>query len=89
MAYETKVYVVQKANAEGELTADLLGVKLTHLSAHQLAKAHAPAAVRPFVADKLETPQAAVLQPEPPPVSEQERYRRLCNQLQLSLFDLP
>ena len=46
--YVTKVYVVQKADGE------VIAVKLTHSSAHAVAKRHAPARVHFAVADKTE-----------------------------------
>jgi hypothetical protein len=54
MAYETKVYVVQKADRDGNL-GEVLAVKLSHGSAHQIAKDHAPAKVHFVIADKSET----------------------------------
>ena len=53
MAYETKVYVVQKADREGRL-GEVLAVKLNHTAAHAIAKKHAPAKVHFAIADKSE-----------------------------------
>ena len=50
-SYTTKVYVVQKADADGVL-GDVIAVKLTHGAAHAIAKRHAPAMVHFAVADK-------------------------------------
>ena len=50
-SYSTKTYVVQKADHNGVLGA-VLAVKLTRAVAHQIAKAHAPAAVHFVLADK-------------------------------------
>lgn len=52
-SYQTKVYVVQKADPEGNL-GKVLAVKLTHTSAHAVAKRHAPAKVHFVIADKTE-----------------------------------
>ena len=51
MAFQTKVYVVQKADPEGKL-GQLLAVKLTYAAAHEIAKKNAPAKVHFVVADK-------------------------------------
>ena len=51
MAYEVRVYVVQKADREGNL-GDLLAVKLTFAAAHEIAKRKAPARVHVVTADK-------------------------------------
>ena len=53
MAYEVKVYAVQKADHEGAL-GELLAVKLTFASAHAIALKHAPAKVHCAVADKTD-----------------------------------
>ena len=52
-SYQTKVYVVQKADAEGNL-GKVLAVKLTHTSAHNVAKRCAPAKVHFVIADKTD-----------------------------------
>jgi len=52
-SYQTKVYVVQKSDVEGNL-GRLLAVKLTHAAAHAVAKRHAPAKVHFVLADKSE-----------------------------------
>ena len=49
-SYQTKVYVVQKSDVEGNL-GRLLAVKLTHAAAHAVAKRHAPAKVHFVLAD--------------------------------------
>jgi hypothetical protein len=54
MAYEVKVYVVQKGDHEGNL-GEILAVKLTYGAAHAVAKQHAPAKVHFAVADKAES----------------------------------
>jgi hypothetical protein len=51
MAYDVKVYVVQKFDRE-DREGPVLAVKLTRQAAHDLAKAHAPAKVIFAVADK-------------------------------------
>ena len=51
--YQTKVYVVQKADSGG-LLRDVLAVKLTLAAAHAIAKRHAPAKVHFVTADKSE-----------------------------------
>ena len=51
MAYEVKVYVVQRADREGNL-GELLAVKLTFAAAHTIAKRKAPARVHVVTADK-------------------------------------
>jgi len=58
------VYTVQRANPDGTLDPRILAVKLTHLSAHIIAKQFAPAMVKSLMADKSdmingETPDAA------------------------------
>ena len=53
MAYEVKVYAVQKADHEGNL-GELLAVKLTFAAAHAIAKRKAPAKVHVVTADKTE-----------------------------------
>ena len=53
MAYEVRVYVVQKADHEGRL-GDLLAVKLTYAAAHAIAKRKAPARVHVVTADKTD-----------------------------------
>lgn len=53
-SYQTKVYVVQKADPDGKL-GQLLAVKLTYAAAHEIAKRHAPAKVHFVVADKSQT----------------------------------
>lgn len=53
--YQTKVYVVQKADRDGVLGA-VLAVKLTHKAAHTVAKAFAPAKVHFALADKSDQP---------------------------------
>ena len=53
-AYVCKVYVVQKADRDGRLVGDVLAVKLTHQTAHAIAKANAPAKVTCVIADKSE-----------------------------------
>ena len=76
-SYSTKVYVVQKADHDGNL-GEVLAVKLNYISAHKIAKSYAPAKVIPFLADKVEE------------LSEPDRveYREQCNQLQMTIFDL-
>ena len=51
MAYEVRVYVVQKADREGNL-GDLVAVKLTFAAAHEIAKRKAPANIHVVTADK-------------------------------------
>lgn len=46
MAFEAKVYVVQRP------TGEIIAVKMAHGPAHAIAKAHAPAAVHFIIADK-------------------------------------
>ena len=79
MAYSCKVYVVQKADQDGNLTGPVVAVKLTHDDAHAIAKECAPAKVTCVLADK--GPQANAV--------DQETYRKLCKQLQFGLGDLP
>ena len=55
MAFETKVYDVQKFDREGK-EGPVLAVKLTHGAAHEIAKRNAPAKVIFAVADKDEKP---------------------------------
>ncbi len=54
--YTTKVYVVQQADRDGNLTGPVIAAKLTFKDAHQIAKDFAPARVTPFIADKSPTP---------------------------------
>ena len=49
--YQTKVYVVQKADHNGVL-GDVIAVKLTHGAAHSIAKQFAPCRVHFAIADK-------------------------------------
>ena len=51
-SYQCKVYVVQKADGDGRLYGEVLAVKLTYQSAHEIAKARAPAKVTCVIADK-------------------------------------
>lgn len=53
MAFETRVYVVQKADREGNL-GEVLAAKLSFGAAHAIAKKHAPAKVHFCIADKSE-----------------------------------
>lgn len=78
MAYQCKVYVVQKYDQDGQ-TGPVVAVKLTHEDAHAIAKECAPAKVTVVMADKGKTANAL----------DQETYRHLCNQLQFNLNDLP
>lgn len=59
MGMKVKVYVAMMVDPETGLPhGEPLGVRLTHLSAHQIAKRHAPAKVcGPYTATK-ENPQA-------------------------------
>ena len=50
-SYQTKVYVVQKADPNGVL-GDVIAVKLTHGAAHAIAKQFAPCRVHFAIADK-------------------------------------
>ncbi|CAA2141474.1 hypothetical protein [Hyphomicrobium sp. ghe19] len=49
--YQTKVYIVQKYDRDGS-PGEIIAVKLTFASAHQLAKSNAPAKVVFAIADK-------------------------------------
>lgn len=49
--YACKVYVVQKTDRQGT-PQEVLAVKLTHSTAHEIAKAYAPARVICVMADK-------------------------------------
>ena len=49
--YQTKVYVVQKADHYG-VPGDVIAVKLTHGAAHAIAKQFAPCRVHFAIADK-------------------------------------
>jgi hypothetical protein len=53
--FDVKVYIVQKFDRDGN-PGEVLAVKLTHASAHMLAKAAAPAKVIFGVADKTLLP---------------------------------
>jgi hypothetical protein len=55
VAFETKVYVVQKFDREGR-EGPVIAVKLTHATAHDIAKRNAPAKVIFAVADKDPSP---------------------------------
>lgn len=54
--YNVKVYVVQRADAQGNPVGAPVGAKLTFAAAHQVAKDHAPAKVTCVVADKTDEP---------------------------------
>ena len=62
MAYEVKVYVVQRYERDGT-PGEVIAAKLTHNAAHTIAKKNAPARVIFTVADKsdgLNVEQGAV-----------------------------
>lgn len=66
--FVTKTFVVQKFNHD-KTPGEVIGVKLTHAAAHQLAKDHAPAKViGPIEADKSAAPNAPGYEPDQPPV---------------------
>lgn len=54
--YTVKVYVVQQADKHGNLVGPVIGVKLTYLAAHEIAKQFAPAKVTTIIADKTAIP---------------------------------
>jgi hypothetical protein len=51
MAFETKVYVIQKFDRQGN-PGEVIDAKLTLAAAQEIAKANAPAKVIGFFADK-------------------------------------
>lgn len=55
MAYQAKVYVVQRVGRDGE-HGPVIAVKLTHADAHNIAKKFAPARVLTVIADKTDLP---------------------------------
>ena len=55
MAYQAKVYVVQRFDHDGR-HGPVVAVKLTHADAHRIAKDHAPAKVTCVIADKTPEP---------------------------------
>lgn len=54
MAFDTKVYIVQKYDREGR-PGDVIAAKLVFSVAHNIAKTHAPAKVLFGLADKTAT----------------------------------
>ncbi|WP_266032597.1 hypothetical protein [Brucella intermedia] len=54
--YTVKVYIVQKADKNGNLNGPVLAAKLTYADAHEIAKKFAPAKVTCFIADKNAAP---------------------------------
>lgn len=54
--YTVKVYIVQKADRQGNLYGPIIAAKLTHFEAHQIAKEYAPAKVTFVIADKTMHP---------------------------------
>lgn len=68
MAFQVKVYIVQKYDREG-VPGELIAVKLTHTEAHAIAKRAAPAKVHFGIADK--THLVNLMDPE--------TYRRVCS----------
>ncbi|WP_113155968.1 hypothetical protein [Nitratireductor sp. OM-1] len=54
--YSVRVYVVQLADAQGNLTGPVVAAKLTYKAAHEIAKEYAPAKVTPMIADKSSVP---------------------------------
>ncbi|MCA1775269.1 MAG: hypothetical protein LC676_06570 [Loktanella sp.] len=65
--YTAKVYVVQKADRQGNLHGPVLAVKLTHADAHAVARAFAPARVTCVMADKTPDPNGPDSIPHHPP----------------------
>lgn len=54
--YTVKTYVVQQADAQGNLIGPVVGVKLTFKEAHEIARDFAPAKVTCIMADKTAIP---------------------------------
>lgn len=55
MAFQTKVYFVQKCERDGT-PKEVIAVKLTFTAAHQIAKKYAPCKVGWTIADKSDVP---------------------------------
>jgi hypothetical protein len=62
-SYSTKVYIVQGADAQGNLQGPIIAAKLTFADAHQIAKTFAPAKVTCVVADKSPRPNGPAFEP--------------------------
>lgn len=54
--FVAKVYIVQQADARGNLFGPVIAAKLTFLAAHEIAKKFAPAKVTTIIADKTNLP---------------------------------
>jgi hypothetical protein len=65
MAYQAKVYVVQRFDHDGR-HGPVVAVKLTHADAHKIAKDLAPAKVTCVIADKTPEPNVGRFASHPP-----------------------